>query len=77
MKLSFNYGKAVRYNGKDDGVKNHYGYNWWLWVPFIRLRVKKYGTYFDFSWLCYWWGVTFLPFYKETGEKGQELKANQ
>lgn len=80
MRITFNHGKAGKYDGDDNMVmaatKNCYGYNWWLWTPFIRLRFKRYGIYFDSSWLCYWWGF-FLNYKTPKEEPGGQLSPNQ
>ena len=62
MKITFNKGKSVKWKKEDIGLPKPAfgGFNWWLWIPFLRLRFKSYGIYFDTSWLCYWWSFNLL-----------------
>lgn len=55
MKTDFYWGKADKWVGDDSLVPNSSfgGYNWWLWIPRIRLRKNLSCILFEFSWFCY------------------------
>ena len=77
MKITFSYGKSVKWVKGDFGHQKPAfgGFNWWLWAPFIRLRFKRYGIHFDFSQFCYWWSV-FLSYHTPKEEHGNQASAS-
>lgn len=54
---------------QNNTMDNHYGFNWWYWKPafqwYGKWPLKQQMTTISFSWLCFWWSVTFIPFHLE------------
>lgn len=64
-RIYFSYGRAAKYDGDPCLDTARYGFNWWLWIPYLHWNGGRLNRSevmdISASWLCFWVGLTIYP----------------